>query len=76
MGRLETRSRVDRVLKGRGLSHVFQPVFDITTVGVLRSRSACSVLGRPTKRAPDAWFAEAHVMGIGVELEVVSRRSF
>ena len=73
LGRLETRSRVDRVLKGRGLSHVFQPVFDITTGECFAVEALARFSGRP-KRAPDAWFAEAHVMGIGVELEVVSAK--
>jgi hypothetical protein len=31
MNRLETRSRVERFLRGRGLTHLFQPVFDLTS---------------------------------------------
>ena len=31
MGRLEARGRIDYFLKGHGLTHVFQPVFDLTS---------------------------------------------
>jgi hypothetical protein len=73
MSMLETRSRIDRVLKGRGLSHVFQPVFDITSGKCFAVEALARFSGRP-KRPPDVWFAEAHAMGIGVELEVVSAK--
>lgn len=71
MRRLEARNRVDRFLKGRGLTHLFQPVFDITNGECFAVEALARFSGRP-KRTPDLWFAEAHAMGIGVELEVVS----
>jgi EAL domain-containing protein (putative c-di-GMP-specific phosphodiesterase class I) len=73
LGRLETRSRVDRFLNGRGLTHVFQPVFDITNGDCFAVEALARFAGRP-KRSPDVWFAEAHAMGVGVQLEVASIR--
>jgi EAL domain-containing protein (putative c-di-GMP-specific phosphodiesterase class I) len=70
-GRLETRGRVDGFLKGRGLTHLFQPVFDLTSGECFAVEALARFSGHP-RRTPDAWFAEAHAMGVGVELEVVS----
>jgi len=71
IGRLETRSRVDRFLGGRGISHVFQPVFDITNGDCFAVEALARFSGRP-KRTPDVWFAEAHALGLGIELEIAS----
>jgi EAL domain-containing protein (putative c-di-GMP-specific phosphodiesterase class I)/putative methionine-R-sulfoxide reductase with GAF domain len=71
LGRLESRSRIDRFLKGRGLTHVFQPVFDMTSGDCFAVEALARFSGRP-KRTPDVWFAEAHAMGVGVELEIAS----
>ena len=69
--RFETRSRLDRFLKGRGLTHLFQPVFDITNGDCFAVEALARFSGQP-KRAPDIWFAEAHALGVGVELEIAS----
>ncbi|MGA3214934.1 MAG: EAL domain-containing protein [Acidimicrobiales bacterium] len=71
MRRLERRSRVDRFLSGRGLTHLFQPVYDLTSRKCFAVEALARFAGQP-KRTPDLWFAEAHAMGVGVELEVVS----
>jgi len=71
MGRLETMSRVERFLRGRGLTHVFQPVYDLISGECLAVEALARFSGQP-KRPPDTWFAEAHAMGVGVELELVS----
>jgi EAL domain-containing protein (putative c-di-GMP-specific phosphodiesterase class I) len=68
-GRLETRGRIDHFLKGRGLTHLFQPVFDLTSGKCFAVEALARFSGRP-RRTPDLWFAEAHAMGVGVELEV------
>ena len=70
-GRLETRGRIDYFLNGRGLTHLFQPVFDLRSGKCFAVEALARFSGRP-RRTPDAWFAEAHDMGVGVELEVVS----
>lgn len=71
LGGLETRSRVERFLKGRGLTHVFQPVFDITSGDLFGVEALARFSGQP-KQTPDIWFADAHAMGIGLELEIAS----
>ena len=74
LGGLETRSRVERFLSGRGLAHVFQPVFDVTNGELFGVEALARFSARP-KRTPDVWFADAHAMGIGVPLEVASVRA-
>ena len=71
LSRLESRSRIDRFLKGRGLTHLFQPVFDMTSGDCFAVEALARFSGRP-RRTPDVWFAEAHTMGMGVELEIAS----
>jgi EAL domain-containing protein (putative c-di-GMP-specific phosphodiesterase class I) len=71
LGGLETKSRVERFLSGRGLAHVFQPVFDVTSGELFGVEALARFSARP-KRTPDIWFADAHAMGIGVTLEVAS----
>ena len=73
MGRLEARGRIDSFLNGRGLSHVFQPVFDLTSGKCFAVEALARFSGQPG-RTPDVWFAEAHAAGVGVELEVVSAK--
>ncbi len=73
IGRLEARGRIDYFLKGHGLTHVFQPVFDLTSGKCFGVEALARFSGQPS-RAPDVWIAEAHAMGVGVELEVVSVR--
>ncbi|MGO9148600.1 MAG: EAL domain-containing protein [Acidimicrobiales bacterium] len=69
--RFEIRGRVDRFLRGRGLTHVFQPIFDITSGECFAVEALARFSGRP-KRTPDLCFAEAYAMGVGVELELAA----
>ncbi len=71
MTRIERRSWVDRFLRGQGLTHAFQPIFDIRTGECFAVEALARFSGQPN-RPPDVWFAEAHEMGVGVELELVS----
>ena len=73
MSRLEGRSRVDRFLTGHGLKHVFQPIYDLRSGECFAGEALARFSGRP-RRTPDVWFAEAHAMGVGVELEIVSAK--
>lgn len=71
MRRVESRSWIDRFLRGSGLTHVFQPLYDISTGECFAVEALARFSGQP-KRSPDLWFAEAHEMGVGAELELVS----
>jgi EAL domain-containing protein (putative c-di-GMP-specific phosphodiesterase class I) len=71
LGRLETRNRVDSFLQGRGLTHVFQPEFDLRSGACFAVEALARFSGLP-RRSPDVWFAEARQMGVGVALELLS----
>ena len=68
---LETRRRIERVLEGHGVTLVFQPVFDLST-GQVFSVEALSRFAGPPRRTPDLWFAEAHAVDLGIELELLA----
>ena len=62
-------AEIKGILKGGdGLAMVYQPVVDMqgTTVGF----EALSRFSPTPHRAPDAWFAEAHELGLGDDLEL------
>lgn len=68
---MATRSRIEHVLASRALSLVFQPVIKLPR----RTPVAVEALARfpgPPHQTPDVWFAEAHSVGLGVELELLA----
>ena len=73
MRRIESRSRIDRFLRGLGLAHVFQPIYDVRSGECFAVEALARFSGQPS-RPPDMWFAEAHEMGVGVELELASAK--
>ncbi len=68
----EERGRLfRRIISTRSLETHFQPIVDLVsgaTVGV----EALSRFGQLPFRPPDAWFAEAAVLGLGVDLELTA----
>jgi len=61
--------KVQSVLNGTAISLVYQPIFDLKQAQVIGFES----LGRFTTtpmRSPDAWFADAAVVGLDVALEM------
>jgi EAL domain-containing protein (putative c-di-GMP-specific phosphodiesterase class I) len=70
---VESRNQINGFLKGRGLSHVFQPIYDLTS-GECFAVEALARFEGPPLRSPDFWFAAAHEIGLGVELELISVR--
>jgi EAL domain-containing protein (putative c-di-GMP-specific phosphodiesterase class I)/putative methionine-R-sulfoxide reductase with GAF domain len=74
MTRFETRTRVERFLTRRGLSHVFQPIFDLSNGECFAVEALARFSGRP-KQSPEDWFGEAYGSGVGVELEAASVES-
>lgn len=71
---LEARRRIERALEPDALSIVYQPIFDMST-GEMVAAEALTRFGLEPHRTPDVWFAEAHEVGLGHELELASIRA-
>jgi EAL domain-containing protein (putative c-di-GMP-specific phosphodiesterase class I) len=68
---LERRARIhDLVDAGEGLRIVYQPVVDLATKEI----SGYEALSRFDSGTTPGWFAEAHDVGMGVDLEVLAAR--
>jgi EAL domain-containing protein (putative c-di-GMP-specific phosphodiesterase class I) len=63
------RARIRRAMERRELDIVFQPIVDLDTRMVVGHEALARFAGLP-QRGPDAWFDEAHQVGLGVELEL------
>jgi diguanylate cyclase (GGDEF)-like protein/PAS domain S-box-containing protein len=71
----EQRAEIELVLEdpaGR-IGHVFQPVVDVRTGLVAGYEALSRFLG--SRRPPNAWFAQAHRCGLGIELEIAAARA-
>ena len=68
---LASRQRIERVLDSKAFSVVFQPVVNLET-GRLFGFEALARFPEQPVRPPDRWFAEAHMVGLGVELELAA----
>jgi EAL domain-containing protein (putative c-di-GMP-specific phosphodiesterase class I) len=66
--------RVRDVLAGTHLHTVVQPITDMHT-GEIRLAEALSRFSATPARGPDQWFAEAHRVGLGLQLELAAVRS-
>ncbi len=71
---LEARTRIETVLDTEAFAMVFQPVFDLHT-GDLLAVEALTRFAPMPYRTPDLWFAEAHAVGLGQELELAAIRA-
>jgi EAL domain-containing protein (putative c-di-GMP-specific phosphodiesterase class I) len=67
----EMQERIESVIGDRAIATVYQPVVDLRT-GRLRAVEALSRFPGDDARSPDQWFTEAHLLGIGVELEALA----
>jgi EAL domain-containing protein (putative c-di-GMP-specific phosphodiesterase class I) len=70
---LRTRQRVRAVLVDGHLSCALQPVVDLEK-GLLVGAEALARFSNLPRRGPDVWFAEAHAVGLGLELEALAIR--
>jgi EAL domain-containing protein (putative c-di-GMP-specific phosphodiesterase class I)/CheY-like chemotaxis protein len=61
--------RIEGVLQGQDLTVVFQPIFDLAQKRIVGAEALSRFAGEPP-RGPQAWFAEAASVGLGVELEL------
>jgi EAL domain-containing protein (putative c-di-GMP-specific phosphodiesterase class I) len=66
--------RIRRALDGEALTMAFQPIFDLRDGAVMGAEALARFTVEPA-RGPDAWFAEAASVGLGVELEMVAVRA-
>ena len=71
--RARKRARIRSVMLNRELSIVFQPIVDLATREVVGHEALSRFAGHPT-RGPEEWFADAHAVGLGVELELWAAR--
>jgi diguanylate cyclase (GGDEF)-like protein len=72
----DERSEVEALLR-RGvdaISPVFQPVLELATGRVCGYEALSRIDGDPVRR-PDQWFAQAHRVGLGAELEALALRA-
>lgn len=67
----EAEARIRRVLGGDGMSMVFQPIVDIDRGRVVGFEALARFDVEPS-RGPDAWFAEAAAVELGVDLELAA----
>ncbi len=67
--RLEIRERIERILREQEFSIAFQPIFALDA-GVLFGAEALVRFADCDRRPPNVCLAEAHKVGLGVELEV------
>ena len=72
----EEREEVEALLRDadRRLSAVFQPVLELATGRVCGYEALARMSSEP-QRPPDEWFAQAHRVGLGVELEMAALRT-
>jgi EAL domain-containing protein (putative c-di-GMP-specific phosphodiesterase class I)/AmiR/NasT family two-component response regulator len=70
MGRATRVERLQSVLAGGGLRMVYQPIVDITDPRRAVGFEALARFSLEPAMAPDAWFEEAHKLGLGERLEL------
>lgn len=65
------RELISSVIADRAVDMVFQPIVELESGGVV-ALEALARFNREPRRPPDHWFAEAHAVGLGVELEMMA----
>ena len=68
---MDARHRIEQVLALQAFTVVFQPAFDLTS-GQLTAVEALARFHPTPYRPPDEWFRQAHVVGLGIELELAA----
>jgi EAL domain-containing protein (putative c-di-GMP-specific phosphodiesterase class I) len=71
--RARARARIRSVMDHGELEIAFQPIVELDTRAVV-GHEALSRFAPSPKRGPAEWFAEAHEVGLGVELELFAIR--
>lgn len=65
------RTRIEAVIAERAVGIVVQPIFSLET-GRVVGVEALSRFAADAGYGPDRWFADAHDVGLGVELEILA----
>ena len=65
------RSEIERFVAGEGLSMVFQPIMELTTMRTMGVEALARFHSLPL-RPPNEWFAEAVAHALGVQLEIAT----
>jgi EAL domain-containing protein (putative c-di-GMP-specific phosphodiesterase class I)/CheY-like chemotaxis protein len=71
--RISRRARIRRVIERGELDIAFQPIVALDSREAVGYEALSRFRGQP-ERGPDAWFAEAHEVGLGAELELFAVR--
>lgn len=69
----DARRRIEAVIAEGRIDVVFQPIVELRSRAVF-GFEALARFRHELDRPPDVWFAEAHQVGLGVELELVAAR--
>lgn len=67
----ECRERLEAVLRGNGLTMVYQPIVDIESETIVGFESLARFSSIPP-RTPDLWFDDANRLGLSDELEALA----
>lgn len=67
----ERRERIGSVLRGDGMTIVFQPILEIAAERMAGGEALSRFTVHP-QRTPDVWFREAAEVGLHIELEVMA----
>ena len=67
----QRREGVEAAMRDGVLEMVFQPIVDLLTSRIIGAEALARFSCEP-RRGPDAWFAEAAEVGLGVELELTA----
>ena len=72
--RRERLDRTQRVLRGEGMTMVYQPIWDLRLRTVVGTEALARFSIAP-ERPPNEWFDEAAELGLGVEMELLAIRA-
>lgn len=72
--RMEWRGRLSEILRADRVPMVFQPIRELASLETVAVEALARFPG-PPGAPPDRWFAHAHRVGLGVDLEILALRS-
>lgn len=70
---LAIRQQIEEIIAQQSIEMVAQPIVDLNSGDVVAVEALARFPAAPSQ-PPDAWFAQAHRLGLGVQLEMVAVR--